>query len=62
MVLHRAPTLPLKAKPRALGALRSYFTRPRRRIYLAAELPTHRARARSLRSSGREPAAAARDM
>jgi Uma2 family endonuclease len=30
-----------KAKTRALGALRSYFTRQRRRIYLAAELPVY---------------------
>src|ERR1041384_2824676 len=30
-----------KAKTRALGALRSYFTRQRRRIYLAAELPIY---------------------
>jgi Uma2 family endonuclease len=30
-----------KAKIRALDALRSYFTRQRRRIYLAAELPTY---------------------
>jgi len=30
-----------KAKTRALGTLRSYFTRQRRRIYLAAELPTY---------------------
>jgi Uma2 family endonuclease len=30
-----------KAKTRALGALRSYFTRQRRKIYLAAELPTY---------------------
>jgi Uma2 family endonuclease len=30
-----------KAKTRVLGALRSYFTRQRRRIYLAAELPTY---------------------
>jgi Uma2 family endonuclease len=30
-----------KAKTRALDALRSYFTRQRRRIYLAAEIPTY---------------------
>jgi Uma2 family endonuclease len=30
-----------KAKIRALGALRSYFTRQRRQIYLAAELPIY---------------------
>jgi aminoglycoside phosphotransferase family enzyme len=30
-----------KAKTRALGALRSYFTRERRRIYLSAELPLY---------------------
>jgi Uma2 family endonuclease len=30
-----------KAKTRALDALRSYFTRQRRRIYLAAEMPTY---------------------
>jgi Uma2 family endonuclease len=30
-----------QAKTRALGALRSYFTRQRRRIYLAAELPIY---------------------
>ena len=30
-----------KAKTRALGALRSYFTKQRRRIYLAAELPVY---------------------
>ena len=30
-----------KAKTRALGALRSYFTQQRRRIYLAAELPVY---------------------
>jgi Uma2 family endonuclease len=30
-----------KAKVRALGALRSFFTRQRRRIYLAAELPVY---------------------
>jgi Uma2 family endonuclease len=30
-----------KAKIRALDALRSYFTRQRRRIYLAAEMPTY---------------------
>src|SRR5215470_15215731 len=30
-----------KAKTRALGALRSYFTRQRRRIYLTAELPIY---------------------
>src|SRR5689334_17336810 len=31
----------LKAKIRALEALRGYFTRQRRRIYLAAEMPTY---------------------
>lgn len=30
-----------KAKTRALGALRSFFTKQRRRIYLAAELPVY---------------------
>ena len=30
-----------KAKTRALDTLRSYFTRQRRRIYLAAEMPTY---------------------
>lgn len=30
-----------RAKTRALGALRSYFTRQRRRVYLAAELPVY---------------------
>jgi Uma2 family endonuclease len=30
-----------KAKTRALDALRGYFTRQRRRIYLAAEMPTY---------------------
>jgi Uma2 family endonuclease len=30
-----------KAKTRALDALRSYFTRQRRRVYLAAEMPTY---------------------
>jgi Uma2 family endonuclease len=30
-----------KAKTRALDALRSYFTRQQRRIYLAAEMPTY---------------------
>jgi Uma2 family endonuclease len=30
-----------KAKARALDALRGYFTRQRRRIYLAAEMPTY---------------------
>jgi Uma2 family endonuclease len=30
-----------KAKIRALDALRSYFTRQRRRIYLASEMPTY---------------------
>ncbi|MBI5542394.1 MAG: Uma2 family endonuclease [Deltaproteobacteria bacterium] len=30
-----------KAKTRALGALRSFFTKQRRRVYLAAELPVY---------------------
>lgn len=30
-----------KAKTRALGALRSFFTKQRRRVYLAAELPIY---------------------
>src|SRR5258705_10106633 len=30
-----------KAKARALDALRGYFTRQRRRIYLAQEIPTY---------------------
>jgi hypothetical protein len=29
-----------RAKTRPLGALRNYFARQRRRVYLAAELPT----------------------